>query len=161
MAIKCNNKTHLYLEAAVYFFYGLDVLEKWTSRYWWSMPNTRTHTNYRPVSLSRKTIIQHSVNLEYYTLRSSRTRLNSKLNYPNISIRLCGNHRIPVFHMIWMGKGRPISWPPHSPNIVLLISFWELSCKVRMASLKTVRGSTVLSHLTWGTFSWSPLIITY
>jgi len=104
MAINCNNKTHLYLQAVVVSFYMLDVLKKSTSRYWWSMPNTHTHKNYRPFSLTRKSIIQHSVNLEYYTLRSLRTRLNSKLTYPIILIRLCGNHRIPVFHIIWMEK---------------------------------------------------------
>lgn len=124
MAIKCNNKTHLHLQAAVYCFMG-----------WMFLRNGP----YRPISLSRNTIIQHSVNLEYYILRSPRTRLNSKLTYPDISIRLCGNRRIPFFHIIWMEKGRPVSWRPHSPNIVLLILFWELSCKVRRASLKQLK----------------------
>jgi hypothetical protein len=163
MAIKCNNKTHVYLQAAAYFFFFgmLDVLKKSTCRYWWIMANTHTHKNYRPHSLSSKTIIQHSVKLKYFTHSSSRTRRNSKLIYPDILIRLCGNNRIPVFHIIWIEKGRPISWPPHSSIIVILISFWELSCKVRRESLKTVNGSTVWSLLTWRKFSWSPRIITY
>jgi hypothetical protein len=119
------------------------------------------HKNYRPVSFSRKTLIVHSVKLKYNTLRSSKARLNSKFTYPDISIRLCGNHRIPVFHTIWMEKGRLISWPPHSPKTIILISFWELSCIVRRASLKTVKGGTVWAHLTWRTFCWRPRVITH
>jgi len=137
----------------------LDVLKKSTFRYWWSMANTHKHKNYRPVSLSRKAIILYSVKLKYNALRSLKARLNRKFTYPHISIRLCGNHRIPVFHTVWMGKGRLISWPLHSTKIIILISFWELSCIVRRASLKTVKGGTVWAHLTWRTLSWRPRII--
>jgi hypothetical protein len=112
-ATKYNNKTSLPTSSSEFLFDMLDVPKKSSCRYWWSMANTDQHKNYSPVSLSRKSIIKHFVKLEYYTLRSSKVRRNSKLTYPDIWLRLCGNHRIPCFIQFGWKKehkflGRPI-----------------------------------------------------